>query len=57
MADHDKAEQLIRRGFSYMQENVNNQKIYVFVATPELIECLQNDFKKNDYFVDNKLCF
>lgn len=55
--DKKTAEELISSGFSYMKENYNNQEIYVFQNTSELMELIKSLFSKSGFVCESKLRF
>lgn len=58
--DKEVAQQLIKSGFSYVIEKINNEEVYVFTADDKLISELHSNFAKGssgDYIIDNKLHF
>lgn len=55
--DKKTADQLMSVGFSYMTEKFNNQDIYVFPRTSELMELLKSLFSDNGFVCESKLRF
>ena len=53
----DKAKYLAELGFSYIKENINNQDVFVFTSNPEIIKCIQSNFNKSDFVIENTLRF
>ena len=53
----DVANKLASFGFSYMKEQINNNDVYVFTHSQDLMKCLQNDFSKCEFFFEKKLRF
>lgn len=53
----DAANQLVVLGFSYIEEQINNQKIYAFAENDEIQAILNGKFSVSDFFVDNKIRF
>jgi hypothetical protein len=53
----NKANYLINLGFIYTKEQINNQDIYVFVNSPEILKLIQNNFEKCDFFFEKTLYF
>lgn len=51
------ADKLAASGFSYITEQIGNQKMFVFTQNEQLMKLLYSDFKKNDFFFENKLRF
>lgn len=51
------AEKLKSLGFSYIKEQINKIDIYVFTTSSELLEVLNKNYNKSDFFFDNKLHF
>lgn len=57
MINPNKANQLAALGFSYITEQINNQKVFVFEATADIEKYLQSNFDKNDFIMESKLRF
>ena len=56
--NQDKANQLIIKGFKYITETVNeNQTIYSFFVSEELLSYVNKNFDKRDFFLSNKMTF
>lgn len=55
--DEKTAEQLNSVGFSYIREKYNNQDVYVFPQTTELIESLNQLFNVVSFVCESKLRF
>lgn len=53
----DVANELVALGFSYIEEQINNQKIYAFTENNEIKAILNRKFSVTDFFVDNKIRF
>lgn len=53
----DAANKLVALGFSYIEEQINNQKIYAFAENDEIKAILNSKFSVSDFFVDNKIRF
>lgn len=53
----NKADNLVKLGFSYIKEKINNQNVYVFTESPEILKYLQSNFDKCDFMIDNTLRF
>ena len=51
------AEKLKALGFSYIKEQINKTDIYVFTTSAELLNVLNKNYNKSDFFFDNKLHF
>lgn len=51
------ANELKSLGFSYIKEQINKQDIFVFTYSPALLEFLNKNYSKSDFFFDNKLHF
>ena len=50
-------EKLKSLGFSYIKERINKSDMFVFTASPEILEFLNKNYNKSDFFFDNKLHF
>lgn len=55
--DPNKAEQLAKLGFRYTLERINNQTVYAFFVSEELLEYINSNFDSKDYFINNTLHF
>lgn len=55
--DPDKASQLIDLGFEYIHDSINNQQVYAFFVSDELMNFLNSNFDANDYAINNMLHF
>lgn len=53
----DKADELISLGFSYILDSVNDESVYAFFVSEELLEYLNSNFSAKDFFFDNMLRF
>jgi len=53
----NKANDLVALGFSYIKEKINNQDVYVFTESSEILKHLQSNFDKCDFMVENTLRF
>ena len=53
----DVAKKIAATGFSYITEQIGNQKMFVFAQSDGLMKLLCSGFKKNDFVFDNKLRF
>lgn len=54
--DKKTADMLIKSGFSYLKEKTNNENVYVFIITDDLVNSLSQIITVN-YVVENKLHF
>ena len=55
--DKSKADELQSRGFQYIPLQIQNQIVYQFVKTPELDNCINNNYSKQDFFISKNLNF
>lgn len=55
--DSNKANQLADLGFRYTLDRINNQEVYAFFVSKELIDYLNSNFDAKDYFMNNTLHF
>lgn len=55
--DHDKANQLAELGFEYIYDSINNERVYAFFVSKELMEHLHNNFDAKDFLINNVLHF
>lgn len=55
--DYVKANELIQQGFTCVSPISNNEKIYQFIKTPELENCLKSKFSNRDFFINKDLFF
>ena len=51
------AKELALAGFSYMQEETNGTKYYVFPSSADLLKTISSKYSQCDFIVDNKLRF
>ena len=55
--DKTKADELFMLGFKGTEQRLNeNQMVYSFFATQELLEVISSKFEKNDYYI-KKIAF
>ena len=52
-----KAKELELAGFKYTKEFLGNQEVFVFQQNNKLMTTIQNNFSKNDYFIDKTMNF
>lgn len=55
--DKSKADELQSKGFQYIPSQIQNQIVYQFVKTPELDNCLNSNYSKQDFFISKNLNF
>lgn len=55
--DFNKALELERNGFKYVKQKINNDDVYAFIKTPELMNYLNSNFSSQEFFVDNVVRF
>lgn len=55
--DPCKANQLVELGFEYIYDSINNQQVYAFFVSKELMEYLYSNFDTKDYLINNMLHF
>lgn len=55
--DEKTAQVLCRSGFSYIMEKQNQQDVYVFSISPELLQILNLKFADTPVVMENKLRF
>ena len=55
--DSNKANKLADLGFRYTLDRINNQEVYAFFVSKELIDYLNSNFDAKDYFMNNTLHF
>jgi len=53
----DKANELVKLGFKYTKEKIEDKTCYVFIQTNDLIKQLNASFSKNDFFIDKTMNF
>lgn len=54
----DKAEELRKLGFHYVEQRVNDNKlVYVFINSPKLSEVLNTKFSGKDFYIGKTLNF
>ncbi len=53
----EKAKELADLGFRYTLDSINNQTVYAFFISKELINYLNSNFDSKDYFINNTLHF
>lgn len=51
------AEELALAGFSYMQEETNGTRYYVFPSSADLLKTINSKYTQCDFIVDSKLRF
>lgn len=55
--DHEKANLLIAKGFKYTIETINNNIVYSFFVSEELLNFVNKNFDIKDFFLSNKMTF
>lgn len=55
--DHEKANSLIAMGFKYTIETMNNNTVYSFFVSEELLSFVNKNFDVKDFFLSNKMTF
>lgn len=55
--DPDKARKLSDLGFKYVVDRINNQNVYAFFESNELLNYINSNFEQQDYFKNNTLHF
>lgn len=55
--NQDKANQLINLGFKYVLETVNGKTVCSFFMSEKIMEYINNNFDKKDFFLADKLTF
>lgn len=54
--DKNKADELAKMGFKYVEHKINaNQIIYAFIDTPKLREKLVGQYDKHEYYVSKNV--
>ena len=54
--DKNKADELAKMGFRYVEHKINaNQVIYAFIDTPKLREKLVGQYDKREYYVSKNV--
>lgn len=53
----EKATMLANLGFEYIHDSINNEQVYAFFASEELMNFLLNNFDAEDYVINNMLHF
>lgn len=55
--DKTKANTLLSLGFRYTVRKIVDKEAYVFIQTPEIMKELNSKFAKNDFCINNTVCF
>lgn len=55
--NQEKACELIKLGFRYTTENFDNNTLYVFVIDDALMQIVQKNFAKSDFFIERTMNF
>lgn len=55
--DPDKAQELAACGFNYTTETINQELVYSFFVSKELMEYVNSKFSRKDFFLSDKLYF
>lgn len=56
--DKTKADELFALGFKGIEQRLNeNQTVYSFFATQELLEIINSKFAKNDFYINKTVKF
>lgn len=55
--DLEKAKILADLGFEYIHDSINNQQVYAFFASEELLSYLTSNFAAEEYVINNMLHF
>lgn len=55
--DPHKAEQLQQCGFKYTRRNIDNQEVFVFIQTNELMKELNSKFEEDSFILQKNVCF
>ena len=54
----EKADELIKLGFHCHEQKINDeQMVYQFLSSPELMNILASQFEELDFFMSKNLCF
>ena len=55
--DKEKADTLLSLGFKYTIRTVDNQEVYVFIQTEELMKYICSKFDKQSFVTKRNVCF
>ena len=55
--NQEKAEELSNLGFKYITQTINNQIVYGFFISEEIMQYVTKHFAKADFLLHNRLIF
>ena len=57
IVDQVKADTLLSLGFKYTKRNIDNEEVFVFIQTKELMKLLSSNFEQGEFFISKAVCF
>lgn len=55
--EKDKADTLLSLGFRYIERDIDNRHVYVFIQTPELIKKVSSKFDNINFYINKTINF
>lgn len=55
--NQNQADALLSLGFKYTKRNIDNNEVFVFIQTNELLKELNSKFERGSFLLQKNLCF